>query len=84
MRSSRGWSLFKYEIADFLFKKQMDEAYTEGIRAGAEYASFKMSFSVRNLDISKMTKTQRIGYDASLAALIDAKKDVMRDTGANL
>tara|TARA_R110000822_G_scaffold74506_4_gene179000 strand:+ start:3845 stop:4096 length:252 start_codon:yes stop_codon:yes gene_type:complete len=82
--SSRDWSLFKYEIADFLFKKQMDEVYTQGLRAGAEYASRKMSFSIRNLDISKMTKTQRIGYDASLAALIDAKKDVMRDTGADL
>ena len=78
------WKLFKYEIADFLFKKQLDEAYEQGMRVGAEYASRMLSFSVRNLDTSKMTKTQKIGHEASMAAVIEAKKDVMRKTGIDL
>lgn len=80
----RDWVLFKYEIADFLFKKQLDEAYEQGMRVGAEYASRMLSFSVRNLDTSKMTKTQKIGHEASMAAIIEAKKDVMRKTGIDL
>jgi hypothetical protein len=78
------WKLFKYEIAEFLFRKQMDDVYKQGVQAGAEYATRKMSFSVRNLDTSKMTKTQKIGHEASMAAVIEAKKDVMRKTGIDL
>ena len=34
----------KYQIADKLFCKEMDEAYSMGIRVGAEFAARKMSF----------------------------------------
>jgi|TARA_R110000803_G_scaffold96824_5_gene164988 hypothetical protein len=80
----RDWSLFKYEIADFFFKKQLDEAFLEGRRTGVEYAANTLGFAVRNLDTSAMTKTQIFGHKASLAAIIEAKKDVMRNTGVAL
>lgn len=80
----RDWKLFSYGLANFFFGNHLDEAYEEGLREGATYAARELSFSIRNLDTSKMTKTQRIGHEASLAAVIEAKKDVMRKTGANL
>lgn len=80
----RDWSLFKYELADFLFGKQLDEAYSEGMREGAQFASRKLSMAVRNLEASQMTKTQRIGHQKSMEAIYEAKKEVMRKTGAQL
>ena len=82
--TQRDWSNFLYDCADFFFGKQMDKAYNQGIRAGAEYASFKLSFAVRTLDTESMTKTQKIGHEAALAAMIPAKKDIMRKTGSVL
>jgi hypothetical protein len=84
MMMRRDWSLFKYELADFFFKNQMDEAFREGQRSGVEYASRKLGFAVRNLDTSKMTKTQKIGHEASMAAIVEAKKEVMSKTGVAL
>lgn len=81
---ARDWKHFKYEIADFLFKKELDEAFREGQRSGVEYASNEVGFAVRNLDVSKMTKTQKIGHKASLGAVIEAKKEIMRKTGVQL
>jgi hypothetical protein len=80
----RDWKHFKYELADFFFKSQMDEAFREGQRSGVEYTSRKLGFAVRNLDTSEMTKTQKIGHEASLAAIELAKKEVMRKTGVAL
>ena len=78
------WKRLKYEIADFFFKKQLDEAFREGQHSGIEYTSLKLGFAVRNLDTSKMTKTQKIGHEASMAAIVEAKKEVMRKTGVAL
>ena len=78
------WKHFKYEIADFFFKKQLDEAFREGQRSGIEYTSLKLGLAVRNLDTSKMTKTQKIGHEASMAAIVEAKKGIMRKTGVQL
>ncbi|MDB4418048.1 hypothetical protein N9262_02230 [Akkermansiaceae bacterium] len=82
--TKRDWKHFKYEVADFLFGNQMDEAFREGQRSGVEYTSLKLGFAVRNLDTSKMTKTQKIGHEASMAAIVEAKKEIMRKTGARL
>ncbi len=84
MMMTRDWKHFKYEIADFLFRKELDEAFREGQRSGVEYASNTLGFAVRNLDVSKMTKTQKIGHEASLSAVIQAKKEIMRKTGVQL
>jgi hypothetical protein len=80
----RDWKNFKYELADFFFKTEMDEAFREGIASGTEYTSRVIGMSVRNLDVSNMTKTQRIGHEASMAAIAEAKKEVMRKTGVAL
>ena len=80
----RNWKDFKYEIADKLFGAQMDEAFREGQRSGIEYATRKVSFAVRNIDTASLTKTQRVGHSASMAAIVEAKKEIMRRTGMNL
>lgn len=80
----RNWSDFWYDVADFFFAKQMDKAYDQGIRMGSEFAARKISFQIHSVPSEEMTKTQRVGYDAAMEALIEAKKDVMRQTGAML
>ena len=80
----RNWDDFFYDCADFFFGKQMDKAYEQGIRAGAEYATRKMSFAVHSVKTKEMTKTQRIGHDAAIEAIIPVKKEIMRETGAML
>jgi len=37
------WADFWYDTADFFFGKQMDKAYSQGIRAGSEYAARNIS-----------------------------------------
>ena len=76
------WSDFKYDIADFFFCKQMDEAYSQGIRIGAEFATRKISFEVnlkRQLD---MTKTEERGYNLAIDAVERTKSEITRSTGA--
>tara|TARA_R110000822_G_scaffold262282_1_gene386668 strand:- start:2685 stop:2927 length:243 start_codon:yes stop_codon:yes gene_type:complete len=78
------WKDVRYEIADKLFNGAMDEAFRQGQHSGLEYASRKIGFAVRNLDTKIMTKTQRIGYDASMTAIAEAKKEIMIKTGVTL
>ena len=80
----RNWSDFLYDCADFFFGKQMDKAYKQGIRAGAEYAARNVSNKIHNVNTKEMTKTQRVGHDAAVEAMIVAKKEIMRKTGAML
>ena len=84
MMMGRDWKNFKYEIADFFFGSELDEAFREGQRSGVEYTSRKLGMSVRALDVSQMTKTQKIGHEASMAAIAEAKKEIMRETGVAL
>ena len=80
----RNWSDFWYDTADFFFGKQMDKAYSQGIRAGSEYAARNISNKIHNVDTKSMTKTQVIGHNAAVEAMIVAKKEIMRQTGAML
>lgn len=81
----RNWDNFLYDLADRLFGKQMDKAYNQGIRIGAEYAARKMSFAVSNADVEKeLTKTQLIGYKRAQQELRSVKKEIHAQTGAML
>ena len=80
----RNWTDFKYEIADKLFNAQLDDAFIDGQRSGIEYASRVISMAVTNLPDAQLTKTQKIGHEASKAAVIEAKKEIMRRTGLAL
>ena len=80
----RNWSDFKYEVTEFFLGKQLDEAYKQGIRIGAEYATRKLSFEVnlkRGLDL---TKTEQRGYDYAIAAVTRVKPEITNQTGAML
>lgn len=73
----------KYEIADKLFARELDEAYEHGIRAGAEYATRTISFKVGLKGESKeLTKTQKLGYDKANAVVQACKDDIRKTTGA--
>ena len=80
----RNWNDFLYDTADFFFGKQMDKAYDQGIRAGSEYAARNISNKIHNVDTKALTKTQRVGHDAAVEAMIVAKREIMRKTGAML
>jgi hypothetical protein len=78
------WKHFKYEIAEFFFGNILDETFRDGQKSGVEYTSRTLGMAVRSLDVSKMTKTQKIGHEASMAAIAEAKKEIMRKTGVAL
>jgi len=84
MMMIRDWKHFKYEIADFFFGNELDAAFRDGQHSGVEYTSRTLGMAVRNLDTSSMTKTQKIGYEASMAAISQAKKEIMSKTGVAL
>jgi hypothetical protein len=56
----------------------------KGIRAGSEYAARNISNKIHNVDTKALTKTQRVGHDEAVAAMIVAKREIMRQTGAML
>lgn len=75
----------KYRIADFLFAKELDEAYEMGIRIGAEYAARTISFKVGVTEVKKnLTKTQAQGYAIADGIIQDCKQDIANTTGAML
>jgi hypothetical protein len=81
----RNWRDWKYEIADALFGKQLDEAYDMGIRIGAEYATYHLSFNVKlSVDKLPMTKTQKIGYEQAIKVIQDLKPMIAEKTGAQV
>jgi hypothetical protein len=81
----RNWKLFLYDVADRLFPKQMDEAYEQGIRVGAEYAARTMSFTITEAgEKQKLTKAQTVGFEVACKAVRDAKKKIHARTGAML
>lgn len=80
----RNWSDFKYEVADLLFGKELDEAYAMGITQGAEYATRKLSFEVNLKRQLKLTKTEERGYDKAIDAIERVKPEIAKSTGALL
>ena len=80
----RDWSDLKYEIADFLFGKELDEAYAMGISQGAEFATRKLSFEVNLKRNLKLTKVEERGYGYAIEAIDRVKPEIERTTGATL
>jgi len=80
----RNWSDLKYEVADKLFGKELDEAYKDGISIGAEYATRKLSFEVSLKNHLTLTKVESRGYDHALAAIVRAKDEIRKTTGASV
>ena len=80
----RNWSDFKYELADLIFGKELDSAYKDGIRIGAEFATRKLSFEVSLKRHLTLTKVESRGYDHALAAIVRAKEDIRTSTGASV
>ena len=80
----RNWSDFKYEVADKLFGKELDEAYKMGITTGAEYATRKLSFEVSLKRCLTLTKTEERGYDYAIAAVARIKPEIASQTGASV
>lgn len=81
----RNWDHFWYDVADALFGRQMDKAYDQGIRIGAEYAARTISFRVSAKEAAQeLTKAQKIGYDKANEIIQDCKDDISKTTGAML
>lgn len=81
----RNWSDWWYDTADFFFPKQMDRAYEQGIRIGAEYAARIMSMEITQAgETAELTKAQKIGFDVAKKAIISSKKKIHARTGAML
>lgn len=75
----------KYQIADKLFTKELDEAYAMGMRIGAEYVTRIISFRVNlNSEKIKLTKTEKQGYLKALDIIQDCKPQIEEKTGATL
>lgn len=74
-----------YDVADFFFPKQMDKAYEQGIRVGAEYAARLMSFQVSEAgEKEKLTKAQQVGFEVARKSIRESKKVISSRTGAML
>ena len=76
------WAELKYQIADKLFCKELDEAYSMGISQGAEYATRKLSFEVNLKRHLKLTKVEERGYQHAIDAIQRVKPEIAATTGA--
>ena len=84
MLKIRNWADFKYEVAELLFAKQLDEAYKDGIRIGAEFATRKLSFEISLKRHLTLTKVESRGYDHAFVAINRAKEEIRNTTGASV
>jgi len=84
MLKIRNLSVFKDEVAELLFAKQLDEAYKDGIRIGAEFATRKLSFEVSLKRHLTLTKVESRGYDHAFVAINRAKEEIRNTTGASV
>ncbi len=76
------WREFKYQIADKLFRRELDDAYALGLRGGVQFATRKISFEVNLKSESVlMTKTQKLGYDRAAEIVKDTRKLVEQQVG---
>lgn len=79
------WKELKYQIADKLFNKELDEAYSMGLRGGAEYATRKISMQLYiEQPKQDLTKTQSLGYDKANEIVQGCKQDIREKTGASV
>lgn len=78
------WNYVRSEIAEKLFGSVLDKAYSDGVRIGAEFASFKMGFAVSNQQTLTLTKTEKRGYDIAAERLEQVKPEIAEKTGAKL
>lgn len=69
----------KYWIADHLLNSELDDAYHEGVREGASYATHKLSMEMQK-DI-ELTKTQKNGYDLAVGRFMMTRESVHNRLG---
>jgi hypothetical protein len=75
----------KYELAEVVFAKELDETHRRAFNAGVVYATRKISFEADlNLEKIIMTKTEKKGYEKCLQIVQDAKTKLKFLTGAPL
>ena len=83
MTLREAWREIKYQIADKVFKYEMDEAFQMGIREGATFSTRKISFAVElKADRLNMTKTQKLGYQKAIDIVRDTRAVIKDQTGA--
>ena len=83
MNLREAWREVKYQIADKVFKYEMDEAFQMGIREGATFSTRKISFAVElKADRLNMTKTQKLGYQKAIDIVRDTRAVIKDQTGA--
>lgn len=72
------FSEWKYRIADFLFERELDEAFAHGIKEGkrrqASHIRVDMEYKRTRARETGLTKTQLIGYDRCMEVVKDAIK----------
>ena len=68
----------RYWIADKLFTKELDEAFSMGIREGADFATYKLCFNVKLQNHLTLTKTEQKGYDKAIESMEAAKEEVQK------
>ena len=79
------WKELKYQIADKLFAKELDEAFNMGLSEGARFATSTISFKVYLKESKQdLTKTQAIGYRKAMSVVEDCKEEIRHSTGANV
>lgn len=72
------FSEFKYQIADKVFARQLDETHKRAFIAGVEYAVRNISFDAEiQIEKIQLTKVERKGYEKCQQVIQDTKKRVM-------
>ena len=83
MNLKEAWREVKYQIADKVFKYEMDEAFQMGIREGATFSTRKITFAVElKAERLNMTKTQKLGYQKAIDIVRDTRAVIKDQTGA--
>lgn len=72
----------KYQIADRFFEPELDEAFEDGKKAGAEYAMRRIAFEMKLMKV-KMTATEKKGFKKAIQIMEDMRKQVQRDLKFN-
>lgn len=77
----RDWKHLKYQLAEKLFCAEMDEAFNMGVGHGVTLSTRMMSFALRNMDVSELTKTQRIGHERAVETMVATTKKIHIESG---
>ncbi len=75
----------KYELAEVVFAKELDETHRRAFNAGVVYATRKISFEA-DINANKviMTKTEKKGYEKCLMIIQTSRERLKHLTGAPL